>query len=92
MEKSSDRTTVRRHLDTDAENPSVEIAETVAEIEDRDATDLPNIYGCIDDALAHVFSSPPSPEADLEIAFTYQSYRITVEQDGTATFESIPAT
>lgn len=77
---------VNRQLDRDAENPGTEVAEAVAELEGRDATELTTIYGCIDGVLDHVFSDPPSPEAQLEVEFSYEGYRITVRQDGSATF------
>ena len=77
---------VHRQLDTETESPAVEIAEYVAELEGKDATDLTTIYGRVGDVLDNIFSEPPAPDAQLEVAFTYESYRITVRQDGTATF------
>ncbi len=77
---------VHRELDTEAENPGVQVAEAVADIEGRAATDLAIIYDCVDGMLDQVFSNPPSPDAQLQVTFSYEGYRITVEQDGEATF------
>lgn len=75
---------VNRKLDPDRENPGVQIAEVVAELEGVDPAELTTMYGCIDGVLDHVFSDPPSQEAQLVVEFTYEGYRITIEQDGTA--------
>lgn len=77
---------IHRELDTDIENPGAEIAEIVQEIEGKETTDLSTIYECVDGVLDHVFSTPPSPRAQMKIEFTYEAYRITVHQDGEATF------
>lgn len=86
MSNQPEREIVTRELDTDAENPGVEVAQAVADIEGTDSTDLSAIYGWVDGILDNLFSNPPSPEAQMEIAFSYEGYRITVHQDGTAKF------
>ncbi len=58
----------------------------MADIENRDADELPTIYGCIDGMLAELYSDPPAPEAQIGVEFTYAGYRITVEQSGAAKF------
>jgi hypothetical protein len=77
---------IHRKLDTDTENPGVAVAEAVADIEGRDATELTSTYKCADDVLNNLFSNPPDPEAQMEITFSYEGYRITVEQNGSAEF------
>ncbi|WP_135821388.1 HalOD1 output domain-containing protein [Halostella litorea] len=77
---------VREELETDRENPAVEIAEIIADMEDKDHGDLTTIYSCIDHMIDHIFSEPPAPEAQLKVEFSYEGYRITVEQDGHAEF------
>lgn len=77
---------VRRELDTDADNPAVEVARAVADLEDTEATDLSNMYDCVDSVLDELFSTPPADEARMAISFSYANYRITVEQDGLAEF------
>lgn len=77
---------LHRELSTERENPAPQIAETVAEIEETSITELSTIYGCIDGVLDEIFSNPPSPEAQMEVTFSYEGYRISVEQNGTARF------
>lgn len=86
MEQDPDTAIVRRELDTNADNPAVEVAQAVAEIENTEATQLADMYSCVDGMLDELFSSPPAAEAQMEVEFSYQSYRICVEQDGTAAF------
>lgn len=86
MANDPDGTIIRRELDTDADNPAVTVAQTVADIEGTDATDLPSMYDCIDGMLDELFSTPPAPEAMMEISFNYANYRITVSQNGVAEF------
>lgn len=77
---------IHREFDTEAEEPGVQIAETVADIEETDTTELATIHECIDGVLINIFSTPPSPDAQMEVTFSYEGYRVTIEQDGTATF------
>jgi predicted lipoprotein len=80
------REIIHRELDTSTDDPAVQVAEVVAELEGRDATDLSTMWEYADGVLDHLFSTPPDPEAQMEVEFSYESYRITVEQGGTATF------
>lgn len=73
---------VHREVDTDAENPAAEIAETVAELEDKDHADLATMYDVADHVIDHIFSTPPADEAQFEVSFSYEGYRITLEQNG----------
>lgn len=82
MDNRPEGEVVHRELDTDRDDPAVAIAEIVADLEGKDERELATIWGCIDDVLDHVFSNPPSPEAQIRIAFSYEGYRIAVEQDG----------
>jgi hypothetical protein len=86
MTNQPEETIVHRELDVDAENPAVEVAEVVADLEGKSSSDLSSMYDCVDGVLDHLFSTPPSPEAQMVIEFTYESYRITVEQNGSAQF------
>jgi hypothetical protein len=80
---------VVRQLDTDADDPALAVAEIVAELEGTDAARLQPTYDQLDHVLDHVFSTPPRPEAEIEISFTYEGYRITVEQNGRAEFRKL---
>jgi hypothetical protein len=84
--RNSDRNVVRRTFDIDEADPNVSVARTVAELEGTDTEELTPLYDCIDHVLEHIFSNPPIPAAKTEISFSYEGYRITVEQDGSATF------
>lgn len=49
-------------------------------------TELSTMYDCVDGILDDLFSDPPSPSAKMMIEFSYEGYRITVEQDGLVEF------
>ena len=80
---------VHRTLHTDRDEPAVAIAETVAELEGSEPDELPTTYDCIDGMLDELYDDPPSPDAQMEVSFTYAGYRITVEQNGTAKFVAV---
>lgn len=86
MNEFNETEMLHRELDIDRENPAPQIAETVADIEDTSITELATMYGCIDGVLDQIFSNPPSPEAQIEVTFSYEGYRISVEQNGHAQF------
>lgn len=89
MSDYRERNVVHRELDTDRENPAVQVAEVVAELEDKQPEELTTTYDCLDHVIDNIFSDPPSPEADLQITFSYEGYRVTVEQDGTTRFAEL---
>jgi hypothetical protein len=84
-----DEEIVRRQLDTEREEPVVTIAELVAELEGVRHDELKTTYEHSDHILGEIFATPPVPEAQVEITFTYEGYRITVEQDGSAQFVEV---
>lgn len=86
MTSHPDSEIVRQKLDTDVDDPAVQIAESVADLENKDSTELQTMYGCIDGVLDNLFSQPPAPEAQMQIEFSYETYRITINQDGVAEF------
>jgi hypothetical protein len=75
----------RRTLDTDQETPATQVAELVAELENREVTDMAPIYYTVNELLADLFSSPPRATADAALEFTYEGYQFRVRQDGTTT-------
>ena len=89
MSRSHDDEIVHRRLDTARREPVVQVAEVVAELDDCAATDLTPTYERLDHLLENVFSDPPAPEAQVRITFTYEGYRVTVEQDGSAQFVKV---
>jgi hypothetical protein len=44
--------------------------------------EMATMYGCVDGVLDDLFSDPPADEARMRIEFSYEGYRISVEQDG----------
>lgn len=89
MREDPERDVVRRQLEKDGENPAVQVSEIVAALKGAHVREMGTIYDCVDDVLDRVFSNPPSPGAEVEVNFTYEGYRVTVEQNGTATFVRI---
>lgn len=85
-EEDPEREIIHRELDTDVADPALQVAEAVAEIEGKDTTELASMYGCVDGVLDNIFTNPPAPEAQMMVKFSYETYRITIEQDGSATF------
>ena len=73
-------------FDPDENQPNVDITETVAELKGVESDELSPLYDSIDHVVDNIFSTPPEPEAEVEVTFSYEGFRITVSQDGTATF------
>lgn len=61
----------------------------IAALDDRDIEEVTVAYGQIDHILTHIFSNPPDPDAQIEITFTYDGYRVTVEQNGEVRFVDV---
>ena len=73
-------------FDTNQRQPNVDVTETVAELKDTDSDQLSPLYDCIDHVIDNIFSEPPDSDANVEVSFTYEGFRITIGQDGNATF------
>lgn len=73
-------------FDPDENQPNVDITETVAELKGVESDDLSPLYDSIDHVVDNIFSTPPKSQADVEVSFSYEGFRITVSQDGSATF------
>ncbi|RDI70687.1 HalOD1 output domain-containing protein [Halopelagius longus] len=84
----ADEDSTHRRLDTDA-NPTAQIVQAVADQKGTDPLSLQSAWDTIGQVLDPVFSTPPSRDADVEITFNYEGYRITVTQDGCATFDEL---
>jgi hypothetical protein len=72
-----------------ADAPEVDIAEIIAEFEGQDTTDISALYDTVDHLVEHMFSTPPPLEAQCRLEFTYEGYRVTLTQDGHATFMKV---
>ncbi|MFC7143006.1 HalOD1 output domain-containing protein [Halosimplex aquaticum] len=77
---------VHRQFDTDQDDPATAVAEAVADLEGCESTDLATMYEHVDHVIDHLFSNPPSPEAQIQVEFSYEGYRIAIDQDGAARF------
>lgn len=86
MTNSPESEIIHREIDTDTEEPGVQVAEAVADIEGKESTDLTTTYECVDGVLDNIFSNPPSPDAQMQVTFSYENYRVTIEQNGGAKF------
>jgi hypothetical protein len=80
---------IHRELAADVDNPAVAVAEIVADLEGTAVDELPTAYDCIDGMLTEIHSNPPSPDAQLEVTFTYAGYRISVDQRNEAKFVKV---
>ena len=89
MTEDQDSGKIRRELDTDADEPATQIAMAVADIEGKDVDELESMYKTIDHVVDNLFSDPPSPTAQVEVSFSYEGYRIHVDQDGVAEFVKV---
>lgn len=90
----SERAIVHRELfegetpDSD-EDPEIDVANIVADLEGKEVTDISALYDTIDYVIEHLYSNPPPIEAQAQLEFTYEGYRIVLVQDGKATFMKI---
>lgn len=69
--------------------PEIDVAQIVADLEGKEATEISALYDTIDHLVEHLFSNPPPIEAQAQLEFTYEGYRILLLQDGHATFMKI---
>lgn len=88
----STRDIVHTVINTGIDEPSSEIATCVAELEGREPEELAPMYDCVDDVLKNLFDQPRAAEAQMQVEFNYEGYRITVDQVGLATVVDLGAT
>lgn len=71
------------------DTPEIDVAKIVAELEGKEATDISALYDTIDHMVEHLYSSPPPINAQAQLEFTFEGYRIVLTQDGAATFMKV---
>ncbi|MFC4451548.1 HalOD1 output domain-containing protein [Halorussus aquaticus] len=71
-----------RKVTPEVEEANRSLLRLVANLENCELTDLPPLYDQIDHLIEHLFSSPPPPEAQVEVEFSYYGYRIELDQSG----------
>ena len=76
---------VYRQLDTGRNEPDLEVAEILAELEGKETTDISTLYDRIDQLVKHLCSDPLSDDAQAQVQFHYEGDQITVHQHGGAT-------
>ncbi|MFH5802134.1 HalOD1 output domain-containing protein [Haladaptatus sp. CMAA 1911] len=77
---------VYRQLTPTKEDVQVDIAEVVAELKGVRIEDLTPVYSAVDHLIETLFSPELPPEAQAIIDFTYEEYRIEINQDGVGMF------
>ncbi|WP_415381537.1 HalOD1 output domain-containing protein [Halosimplex sp. TS25] len=73
---------VRAQIEPRSATAENEFLELIARLEGVDPTELPSLYREVDHAVENLFKRPPSSEAQMEIAFSYAGYRVTIDQRG----------
>jgi len=70
-----------RKVTPEVEEANRSLLRFVANLEHCEVTDLPPLYEQIDHMVEQLFSSPPPPQAQAEIRFSYHGYRIELDRD-----------
>lgn len=83
------RDIIHREFDPDDCTPKTDVVKVIADLEDEEPATLSPLYTTINDIIDKIFANPPAPDAQVEITFTYEGYRITIHQDGKAEFVKV---
>jgi hypothetical protein len=86
MERSPTDAIVHRDLEVDGPEPATQIAEHVSALSGRDVESLESTWDTFGHVVDDIFEDPPAAHAQVQVTFTYEGYRITIEQDGHAKF------
>lgn len=78
-----------RNIREGESNPQTALARALADLKGVEVTDLKQLYACIDHLVEQLFQSPPPADANAELTFSYEGYRITVFQDGHTVFQPL---
>lgn len=68
------------------DEPEIDIAKIVANLEGKETTDISSLYDTIGHVVERLYSNPPPIKAQAQLEFTFEGYRIILTQDGMATF------
>jgi hypothetical protein len=82
------RQVIKRQVEPVENEANYRILRTIADVEDKDVTELPPMYNYIDSVLDNLFDDPPDEKAEIEITFSFLGYRITVDQEGQITLRN----
>jgi len=72
-------------IEPDPESAEYDLLTVLAEYEGVAVDELPSLYSVVDQFVGEMFDDPPSESAQLEMAFSYAGYRVTVTQGGHVT-------
>ena len=78
-----------RKVTPDVEEANQSLLRLVANLENCEVTDLPPLYDRVDHLVDHLFTSPPPPEAQAELEFSYVGYRIRIDQSGNVSLKKL---
>lgn len=78
-----------REIEPDPENANYEVLRVIADVEGVDVSELPPMWERINDAVTELFTDPPSPAAQMEMAFSYHGYRVTMDQSGAVSLKRL---
>jgi hypothetical protein len=81
----------QRQLNADRGDQMIQLVELIADIDDVEPTEISPIYRDIDSLVSDFFGSQPPSRGDATLAFSYQGYRIHVQQDGRTTVRELSA-
>jgi hypothetical protein len=75
----------------DSETAEYDLVELIAERNGTQIDQLPPLYTQIDHMVEQLFKNPPSPEAQVELSFSYCGSRVTLTQEGQLTIVPVKA-
>jgi hypothetical protein len=73
---------VRAQVDPNPDTAEHDLLSIIADLEGVDIEALPSLYTEADHFVEMLFKTPPSDGAQMEIAFSYVGYRITISKKG----------
>lgn len=84
MNDSAGITVVHEKIDLSRSDPEVDLVEGIADLEETTPEELSPIWDCVGNMLESLSSVPSSSGAQLTLSFSYEGYRISVNQNGEA--------
>jgi len=71
-------------FEDETREPTNELVTRIAEHKGVEQDELAPLYKWADHLIEHLYSSPPPPESQSVVEFSYEGYRVTLYQDGHA--------
>lgn len=73
---------VRKTIQASADTAEYDFLAIVAELEGKELDELPSLYDEVGHLIETLFQTPPSPESQFEMSFSYAGYRVTISHRG----------